>query len=90
MKRGWSRPAIAVLTLLVLAAGLCAFDHDQDGEDDGLMLHDLCLLALLVPAVAVLVVGLLPSELVLSLRRPAHVSVPLSVPKPPPRSAYLT
>lgn len=69
MKRGWSRAAIAVLTLLVLAAGLCAFDHDQDGEADGLMLHDLCLLALLVPAVTLLVVGLLPSELVQAKRQ---------------------
>lgn len=89
LRRGLGSVGIAVLALLVLAAGLCAFDRDQDGHDDHLMLHDLCLLALLVPAIILPVLGLLPSELVLGLRQPALVTVPLSVPKPPPRSARL-
>lgn len=89
LRRGLDRAGIAALALLVLAAGLCAFDRDHDGQDDHLMLHDLCLLALLVPSVALLVVGLLPSELVLGLRQPALVTAPLSVLKPPPRSAHL-
>ena len=87
LKREWGRAAIAALALLVLAAGLCAFD--QDGEDGHLMFHDLCLLALLVPAVTLLAVRLNPGGLVLGLGRPVLVAVPLSVPQPPPRSTSL-
>ena len=87
LKREWGRAAIAALALLVLAAGLCAFD--QDGEDGHLMFHDLCLLALLVPAVTLLAVRLKSGGLVLGLGRLVLVAVPLSVPQPPPRSTPL-
>ena len=90
LRRGLGRAGIAALALLVLAAGFCVFDRDHDGHDDHLMLHDLCLLALLVPAVSLLVVGLLPNELALGHCQPALVTVLLSVPTPPPRSAHLT
>jgi len=86
LKREWGKAAIAALTLLVLAAGLCAFD--QDGEGDHLVLQDLCLLAFLVPAVTLLVASLHPGGLVLGLGYPALRAVPLSVPRPPPRSAH--
>jgi len=89
LKREWGGAAIAALALLVLCAGLCAFDHDQDGDDDHLMLQDLCLLALLVPAVTLLAGRLDPGGLVLGLRRPALLAVPLAVPRPPPRSPHL-
>ena len=89
LRRGLCRAGVVALALLVLAAGFCAFDRDHDGHDDHMMLHDLCLIALLVPAITVLVIGLLPNEPVSGNRDPALVTAPLSVPKPPPRSARL-
>lgn len=89
LRRGQGRAVVAALALLVLAAGFCAFDRDHDGHDDHLMLHDLCLLALLVPAISLLVVGLVPNELALGHCQSAVVTVPISVPTPPPRSAHL-
>ena len=86
LKRGWGWAAIAALTLLVLAAGLCAFE--QDGEGDHLVPQDICVLALLVPAVTLLVASLHPGGLILSLGYPALLAIPLSVPQPPPRSAH--
>lgn len=86
LQRGWGRVAVAALMLLVVAAGLCAFDRDRDGEDEHMMLQDLCLLALLVPSVALLVAGLDPGGRVQGLGQPALVAVPLAVPQPPPRS----
>jgi hypothetical protein len=87
LKHEWGGVAIAALALLVLAAGLCAFD--QDGEDEHLMFHDLCLLALLVPAVTLLAVRLHPGGVVPGLDRSVLVAVALSVPQPPPRSTPL-
>ena len=89
LRRGQGRAVVAALALLVLAAGFCAFDRDHDGHDDHPMLHDLCLLALAVPAISLLMVGLLPNELTLGHGEPAVVTVPVSVPTPPPRRFHL-
>jgi hypothetical protein len=89
LRRGQGRAVVAALALLIFAAGFCAFDRDHDGHDDRPMLHDLCLLALLVPATGLLLVGLMPNELALGCGQPAVVTGPLSVPTPPPRSAHL-
>jgi hypothetical protein len=83
LQRQWA--GIAALALLVLAAGACALD--QDGVDEHRTLQDLCLLALLVPAVTLLVVGLHPAGSVLRQGPPALLVVPLAVPQPPPRRA---
>ena len=83
---GWrGRAAITALTLIILAAGLCYFDQDQDGMDDNAMLQDLCFLALMVSPVILLLVGLLHAGLALDIQVPVVAAVPLSVPKPPPR-----
>lgn len=84
--RGWrGRAVITALTLIILAAGLCYFDEDQDGVDDHAMLQDLCFLAFQAPPVILLLVGLFDAGLALDLRVPVVTAVPLSVPKPPPR-----
>ena len=77
------RAAIVALVLLILGAGLCCVG--QDGMGDHAMPQDLCPLVLLVPAVFLPLAGLLPHGLAASLGRPAFATVPLSVPKPPPR-----
>ena len=89
--RGWrGRALIAAITLLILASGLCFFDQDQDGMDDHTMLQDLCFLALQVPPVILLLVGLFLAGLALDLRIPIFAAVPLPVPKPPPRRSPFT
>lgn len=89
--RGWrGRAAITAFTLLILAAGLCFFDQDQDGVDDHAMLQDLCFLALQASPVMFLLVGLFHAGLALDLRVPIFPAVPLPVPKPPPRRAPFT
>lgn len=83
---GWrGTAAITALTLIILAAGLCYFDQDQDGLDDHAMLQDLCLLALIVSPVILLPLGMVHTGPALDLRDPVLAAVPLSVPKPPPR-----
>lgn len=89
LKRWWGRAAVAALALLVLAAGLCCFGQSQNGMDDHAMLMDLCLLALLLPAVLLLLPGNLPHALAVNLGRVALATVPLAVPKPPPRPIRL-
>lgn len=89
--RGWQgRAVITALTLIILAAGLCYFDQDQDGMDDHAMLQDLCFLALQMPPVILLLVELFQIGLALDLGVPIFAAVPLPVPKPPPRRAPFT
>lgn len=85
------RAAIAALILVILAAGLCYFDRDQDGLDDHAMLQDLCLLALLVPTVILPLSGLLAHGhgLAVDLKLPVLPAVLIPVPSPPPRRARL-
>jgi len=85
LKRWWGRGALAVLALLLLAAGFCCLDQGLSGMDDDPVLMDLCFLMLAVPAVIPLVVGSLSRLLAMNLSRPAFAAVPLAVPKPPPR-----
>ena len=89
LKAWWGRAAIAALALVILAAGLCCLDQDQNGMDDHAMLMDLCFLMLVVPAVILLLAGLLPRGLAVNLGLPAVAAVALAVPKPPPRSLRL-
>lgn len=90
LKRRLVKAAIAALAVVILAAGLCLFDHDRGGLDDHSILPDLCLVALLVPAVLLLLTGLLPTDgLVVSLGSPACTTVSLSVPDPVPRCVRL-
>ena len=87
---GWSgRAAIAALALIILAAGLCCLGQEQNGMDDHAMPMGLCFLLLVVPAVMLLVAGLLPRGLAVHLGQPAFAAVPIAVPKPPPRSFHL-
>ena len=85
MKRWWGGAALAALALLILAAGLCCFGQSQNGMDDYAMPMDLCLLALLLPAVLLLPPTLLPHALAVNFERAALAKVPIAVPKPPPR-----
>jgi hypothetical protein len=83
------RAAIAALILVILAAGLCYFDQDQDGLDDHAMLQDLCLLALLVPIVILPLSGLLAHGFAVDLKLPVLPAVLIPVPSPPPRRSRL-
>ena len=74
-----------VLALLVLAAGLCLFDHDGDGIDDHGMPQDLCWVMLVVPATTLTVSGLVPRGLVASVAGADLPTVPRSLLDPPPR-----
>jgi hypothetical protein len=85
LKARWGPAAIAALTLLVLAAGLCCLDEGQSGMDDHSMLMGLCFLMLAVPAAIPLLIGPLSRGFALNLLRPAFAAIPLAVPKPPPR-----
>jgi hypothetical protein len=89
LKGGWGRGAIAALALLILAAGLCCLDQDQNGMDDHAIPMDLCLLLLLVPAAILLLAGFVPREFAVALAGPAFAAVPLAVPEPPPRCIRL-
>ena len=85
---GWrGRAVVSALTLIILAAGLCYFDQDRDGMDDHAMLQDLCFLALQMPPVILLLVGLFHAGFAPDLGVPIFAAVPLPVPKPPPRRA---
>ena len=77
--------AALVLALLVLATGLCLFDHDGDGIDDHGMPHGLCWVMLVVPATTLTVSGLLPRGLVVSVAGADLATVPLVILDPPPR-----
>ena len=86
--RGWRGGAlITALTLVILAAGLCCFDQDQDGMDGHAILQDLCFLALQMPPVILLLVGLFHAGLAPDFGVLIFAAVHLSVPKPPPRRA---
>ena len=89
LKGWWGGAAIAALALVILAAGLCCLDLDQNGMDDHAMAMDLCFLLLVVPAVILLLVGVLSPGLTVDLGPPAFAAVPIAVPKPPPRSFRL-
>ena len=83
--RGWSGGAvIGVLALLILAAGLCCLEQDGMGHHG--VTVDLCSMAIQISVVgaigALVLVGLTPTP-----GRPLFATVPLAVPKPPPRSA---
>jgi hypothetical protein len=86
LKGWWGAAAIAALALLMLAAGLCCLDQDQNGMDNHAMLMDLCVLLLVIPATTQFLTGLLPRGLAVNFGLPAFAAVPLAVPKPPPRS----
>ena len=83
------RAAVAALIVIILAAGLCYFDQDQDGADDHAMVQDLCLLALLVPTVILPLAGLVPHGLAEDLALPVLPTVLIPVPSPPPRRPRL-
>ena len=89
LKGRWGRTAIAVLALVILAAGFCCLDQDQNGMDDHAMPMDLCFLLVVVPAVILLLAGLLPRGFAVNLGLPEFAPVPIAVPKPPPRSFRL-
>jgi hypothetical protein len=88
-KGRWGRAAIAALSLLILAAGLCCLDQAQSGMDDHGALADLCFLLLLIPAVILPLVGFVPREFAVAFAGPAFAAIPLAVPKPPPRRIRL-
>ena len=89
LKGWWGRAAIAALALLMLAAGFCCFGQDQNGMDDHAMPMDLCFLLLAVPAAILFLVAILPRGFVVSFWQPAFATIPIAVPKPPPRSLRL-
>jgi len=57
--------------------------------DDHGSLMDLCFLLLLVPAVILLLAGLVPLGIVVNFARPSFAAVALAVPTPPPRRIRL-
>jgi hypothetical protein len=85
----WGRAAVAALALIILAAGLCCLGQDQNGMDDHDMLMGLCVFLVVVPAMILLLAGLLPRGLAVNFGLPIFAAVPIAVPKPPPRSFRL-
>jgi hypothetical protein len=78
-----------LFALVVLGAGLCLFDHNDDGLDGHGMPQDLCCVMLVVPAVTLTLSRLVPRGLVVTLTRAELIAVPLSVLDPPPRRSLL-
>ena len=74
-----------VLSVLVLAAGLCLFDHGGDGIDDHGVPQDFCWVMLVVPATIPTVSRLLPRGFVVSVVGADLPAVPRSLIDPPPR-----
>jgi hypothetical protein len=81
--------AVLLLALLVLGAGCCVFDHDGDGIDDHGRPHDLCLMMLAGPAMALSLSGLVSLGLAVSVPGRAFIAVSLSTLDPPPRRSLL-
>ena len=90
MRRRWldaqAARAIAVaLSLLVVAVGLCVFDHHADGDHEHAVVVDLCLAVLgvalvMAPALTLVVLGSATG-----VPGPALVRIPLHVLEPPPK-----
>jgi hypothetical protein len=89
VKGRWGRAAVAGLALVILAAGFCCLDEAQNGMNDHAMFMGLCFLLVVVPAVILLLAGLLSRGLAVHFGLPAFAAVPIAVPKPPPRSFRL-
>jgi len=83
--------AIAAVALLVLAAGICVFDLDQNHHRTGdhASFIDRCCLALEVPVIIPLLAGLILRGLTASTGDLALATVELTVPSPPPRQPLL-
>jgi hypothetical protein len=90
VNRAWQAAAVTALILVILAAGLCAFDHIEGGtQHHHGMPQDLCFLVYLLPASVLLLGGFASFGAAPDLAGFALVSVPTSVLKPPPRSSPL-
>lgn len=85
------RVAIAAVALLILAAGICLFDVDQNhhGTTDHVNLMDHCCLALEAPAMVPLLAGLALRGHTVSIGDLTLATVELTVPSPPPRRTLL-
>ncbi len=87
--RQWSGyAAIGVLALLILAAGLCCLD--QDGMGHHAVSMGLCSVAVMLSVASLAVVTLLLLGLTPTPGRETLATVPLAVPKPPPRYIRLS
>ena len=89
LKGRWGRAAVAALALVILAGGLCCLGQDPTGMDDQDMLMGLCVFLVVLPAMILLLAGLLPRGLAVNFGLPLFAAVPIAVPKPPPRSIGL-
>ena len=87
-KRWWGGAAIGVLTLLILAAGLCCLE--QEVMDHHGVPVDLCSMAILISVASLTVGALLLLGLTPTLGRPLLATIHLAVPKPPPRHIRLS
>ena len=76
--------AIAALALLILAAGFCCMS-DDDMDHDHAVPMGLCSVVVLMTGDGLVVAGLLLIGLTPALASAGYVTVPLAVPKPPPR-----
>jgi hypothetical protein len=83
LERRWVGITIGVLTLLIVAAGLCCLD--QDGMDHHAAPMGLCSVAVMISGASLAVVTLLLLGLTPTPGREVFAAVPLAVPKPPPR-----
>jgi hypothetical protein len=81
----WIQGAVVALALLVLATGLCLFDHDDDGAAGHVTSPDLCLGMLAGGLAAAPLVALLAVGWALNLTVAAPLTVALHTPDPPPR-----
>ncbi len=82
LKRGWGNAGIIALILLILGAGFCCLDQGVM-HYHGIPL-DLCSIAIVV-APSLSVAALVRLGLIPTVGRPLFATIPLAVPKPPPR-----
>jgi hypothetical protein len=84
----WGDLAIVALALLIFAAALCCLD--QDGMGHHAVSMGLCAVAVMISVASLAVAILLLLGLTPTSGREAFATVPLAVPKPPPRRIRLS
>lgn len=88
LSQWWGGLAIAVLAVLIFAAALCCLD--QDGMGHHAVSMGLCSVAVMMSVASLAVAILLLLGLTPTPGREAFATVPLAVPKPPPRPIRLS
>ena len=88
LRQWWGVAAIAAIALLILATSFCCLD--RDGMDHHAVPMGLCSVAVVISVAGLagmmlLLLGLSPTP-----GREAFATIPLAVPKPPPRPIRLS